>query len=424
MGAQMCGEWEGAKTMEEQHKKSVYLIIVLWIVYMCIMFARANYTASVAYIVGRGIFSKSESGFIASSFYVFYSIGQIVGGRLVDKFMPKRMITLGLVGAAVTSMMLCFSTNYTYVLVVWTLNGCMQFGVWPGISRMIAKDIIPQYKEKACFYLSYAAPMGNLISYFLATFLLETYGWSAMFAVSSIILFATLIFWKQMEKHASNERFPKHTKVEIKGRVKVYVPFSKVFLSSGLAFMLVPSFCRCLLLFGMTSWAPTMLMESYQIPSGIASLQTLILLAIQIIGLIVLAPLMKKISNPIIGHLVLASACVIPLCVLCSVGKIPMALAFVMLALALIFANSMFVFMTEYSILFEPLGQTGLVSGIINAIASVGVVFANGLFGILSERFGWNTVVNVWVIFAIITILFAVVAYFYNKRFWQGISCH
>ena len=410
--------------MEDQHKKSTYLIVVLCLVYMCINFARANYTASVAYIVGRGIFSKSASGFIASSFYVFYSIGQIVGGRLVDKFMPKRMITLGLVGAAVTSMMLCFSTNYTYVLIVWTLNGCMQFGVWPGISRMIAKDIMPQHKEKACFYISYAAPVGNLFSYFLATFLLEAYGWSAMFAVSSIILFAALIFWKQMEKHASDERFPKHTRVEIKGNIKVYVPFSKVFLTSGLAFMLIPSFCRCLLLFGMTSWAPTMLMESYRIPSGIASLQTLILLAIQIIGLVALAPLMKKITDPIIGHLVLALACVVPLSVLCSVGEIPMTTAFVMLALVLIFVNSMFVFMTEYSILFEPLGQTGLVSGIINAIASAGVVFANGLFGILSEQFGWSKVVVVWVVIAILTILFAIIAYFYNKRFWQSISYH
>lgn len=410
--------------MGEQHKKSVYLIVALCTVYICINFARANYTASVAYIVGRGIFSKSASGFIAASFYLVYSIGQIVGGRLVDKFMPKRMITLGIVGATVTSLMLCFSTNYTYVLIVWTVNGCMQFGVWPGISRMIAKDIMPKYKEKACFYLSYAAPLGNLFSYFLATFLLETYGWSAMFAVSSIILFAALIFWKQMEKHTSDERFPKHTRVEIKENIKVYVPFSKVFLSSGLAFMLIPSFCRCLLLFGVTSWAPTMLMESYQIPSGIASLQTLILLAIQMIGLIALAPLMKRITNPIIGHLVLALACVIPLGVLGFVGEIPITVAFVMLALVLIFANSMFVFMTEYSILFEPLGQTGLVSGMINAIASAGVVFANGLFGILSEQLGWNMVVIAWVLFAILTMLFAGIAYFYNKRFWHGVSCH
>ena len=399
-------------------------MVVLCVVYMCISFARANYTASVAYIVGRGIFTKSAAGFISSSFYVFYSIGQIVGGRLVDKFMPKRMVTLGIVGAAVTSMMLCFSTNYTYVLIVWTLNGCMQFGVWPGISRMVAKDLMPQYKEKACLYLSYAVPLGNLISYFLATFLLETYGWSAMFAVSSIILFATLFFWKKVEKHVSNERLPKYTGVKIKENIKVYVPFSKLFLSSGLAFMLIPSFGRCILRFGMTSWAPTMLMECYQIPSAIASFQSLILLVIQMIGLLALAPLMKKITNPIIGHLVLASGCIIPLGVLCSVGEISMVVAFVMLALVLIFANSMFVFMTAYSILFEPLGQTGLVSGIINAIASMGVVFANGLFGVLSEQFGWKTVVAVWVIFAILTMLFSIIAYFCNKRFWQRISCH
>ena len=76
------------------NNRNIALFLGCFFAYALSSLTKSNYTASVAYVVSQGMFSKANAGLIASAFYIFYGIGQVLGGILVDKVSPYKMINI------------------------------------------------------------------------------------------------------------------------------------------------------------------------------------------------------------------------------------------------------------------------------------------------------------------------------------------
>lgn len=402
--------------LHKEERNNILLFLACMFVHVMTGFAKTNYAATIAYIVKEGIFTKPESGLIASAFYIFYGIGQIVGGKLVDKFSPYVCILLGVLGALLSNTILIFTMNYTVVLIVWSINGFLQFGIWPGISRIIATDIFPIFRQKAGFHLSYGLTLGNIFSFLCAALLLDLFGWSVMFGSSAVMLLLTLIIWLFAFKLAPPEeqKEPKPALVQTEKPKKSKEGLWSVFNASGFTITLPIALLACMLSNGTQVWIPTMIMESYTVSQSWANIQSIILSIIGVLALWTIMPLFKRMKNDMMARVLFYALSLIPLVVLQFIGKIPMAMAVVMLALFQSVIGFSGAFSNSIFSRFAPYGYSGSAAGISNSMSSFGIVVASTAYGVIAEYFGWSGVAALWLILTALI----VVGYFITSVFW------
>ena len=391
--------------LHKEEKDNILIFVAGWLVYMLTSVTKSNYTASVAYIVSRGLFTKADAGAVAAAFYIFYGIGQMFGGRIVDRHSPYGLMTLGIVGALVTNLVLCFTSCYPVVLAVWSLSGILQFGIWPGLCRIVSTDIFPDFRQKANLYLQYAMPVSQLVSYVAAMFILEKFGWSAMFGLSTGLMVVVLVFWLYVQKRRPAETTQVDREIKKAPAIKSQKGFLPLLLSSGMLLLAITAFGTTVLTIGAPVWIPTMIMESYSVSSAWASLQSVFLILVQMVGLASINFFAKRVSNPAFAMMILFVICLVPLFVLRFIGTIPLSVAVAMLALVMMLIKISGYFDVQVTLYFARYGYSGTFAGLKNALSSLGVVAASGGFGVLADKFGWGAITLSWLIMGVLLIL-------------------
>ena len=117
-------------------KASIIVLLSLMISYTFLCMTRNCFSSAMVFIVDEGLLTKFQTGVISALFYVAYSIMQIFGGVITDKFSPERFITVGLLGAALSNTVIYFNQNYIVMLIAWSFNAAMQFGVCPAVFKI------------------------------------------------------------------------------------------------------------------------------------------------------------------------------------------------------------------------------------------------------------------------------------------------
>lgn len=128
----------------------------------------------------------TRAGFIISAFGVVYGICQLPAGWLADRFGPRLLLTLGVVGVGVTGLVVGFSPNYYVLLAGLVLMGMMGGGYHPASTTMISTVVEAKNRGQALgFHL-----VGGSFSYFLAPLvavgIAVVWGWRGPFIAMAI----------------------------------------------------------------------------------------------------------------------------------------------------------------------------------------------------------------------------------------------
>ena len=224
------------------HKKSIMLFLVTFILYALVYMTKNCYSAAMASIVDAGIMTKSQTGLIAAVFYLVYAPFQIVGGIAADKHSPLKLITIGVVGAGIANLLIyLFNSNYIAMMVIWACNAVVQFGVWPSVFRIIATQLAEEHRSKAIVYISLSSVSGLLLSYLMAVFITE---WQYNFLYSSIILFCIAVVFVVVYKYLEKDMviceitLPEKSEKNEKASEKEFSTF-RLIIVSGLPLMFV-----------------------------------------------------------------------------------------------------------------------------------------------------------------------------------------
>ncbi len=377
---------------------------------------RNAYSASIASIVDEGIFTKSEAGLINSGFYLLYGLAQLFCGRLLDKVPPIKLVSITLIGSAVTTAAMGIFKSYIAMLVIWCLCGLVQFGIWPIIIRVIAEMILPEHKSRAMIYIAFSYCTGALMNYVLAALVFKWFEWEALFYISAAILVVTLFFWivgtKKTVKLLARKSSSSPETVSSKVKEKGAPGFLKLVLSSGVVLLAFPIFARTGLDLGIKSWIPTMIMESYKTTESFATTLMIVLCAFNYLGVFFvnfIYPRRIK-SEP----LAFASCFIVSLpfvLLLLLIGKLSLVLAL----FALVILTTMMYAANQFTTVFIPAAfakhnRVGSVAALVNSVASFGAVIPTAIFGFISENYGWTATIWSWIVLVIASLLFCVAA--------------
>ena len=388
-----------------REKASFRLFIACWVAYAVICLSKNAYSASIASIIQAEIFDKPKAGLINSAYWAVYALSQFFGVKLINRFSPVHFITVALCGTAFVNIGMAMSESFGAMLFFWSLCGLLQFATWPATVRIIVEYLADEHKKKAMTFISFAQCAGLLLNYFSAAIVLKFASWNMIFVVSVGILLITLCFWlfttgKNTKVLCPADKKEKTALEEKKADIKL----GKLILTSGLLFILIPSFIRGALDNGVKTWVPTMITESYGVSASISNILTMLLLVINLSGVFICSFLYpKRIKNLFTAYGVcFAVACPMTIALL-MIGKIPVIVVVLLLAgiTTMMYAG----YQMNYVILpacFASHGKSGGIASILNAVASFGVLTASYGFGFLAEHTGWTGTISVWAVMTVV----------------------
>lgn len=402
----------------ENEKISLWLFLTIWLVYSLVYMTKTNYSATIAAIVNEGFLTKANSGAISAGFYLTYGIGQICGGLAADKFSPYKLIFFGVIGTCICNIAMLIYQSFVPMLIIWSINGIVQFGIWPAIVKLITTNLVAIHRNKALIYVSLSSVFGSILSYAVAAIVNK---WQQSFIISAITMAIIAVIWFIVSKTCVRNLIDdKPEKESAETSNKDRYSFASIYISSGLIFILIASISRSILDIGIKTWFPTMIMETYKsVSPSFASALAIILLVFNALGVFATRLIYPKhVKNIVLTSGIILLISMPFLLALTQIGTVRVGWIVILLTVmtTLLTFASPFVGVI-FASKFTFCGKSATVSGLLNAMAAFGAVLSNYGYGYIAGKYSWYVTILVWIALMLFTIAMLFIALPFWKRF-------
>ncbi|WP_295120188.1 MFS transporter [uncultured Chitinophaga sp.] len=148
--------------------------------------------------------SYERIGWISFAMLVGYALGQLINGNLADRLSPKHMIAAGGLLSVAANIAISFSSSFTMILVLWSLNGYFQSMAWASGSRIIANWWMANDRGLAFGLYTMAAGLSSVITY-LFSIMLVNESWRNLFRIPVLFLAVAVVIFFIFVKNAPEE---------------------------------------------------------------------------------------------------------------------------------------------------------------------------------------------------------------------------
>ena len=391
----------------ENRLESRWFYGFIWLLYAVVIMTKNCFNAALTSIVAEGILTKSQMGHFSTVFYLAYAPFQIIGGLAADRYSPERLVKIGLYGAALANIVIFLNQNYYVMLAAWTFSGVVQFGLWPGIFKIISSQLVRSDRTNMTFYIWFASSFGLILSYLIGAMIID---WRINFVVSAavLILFALVLgfYGRHLTPYMKWDR--KENPKNGQSGERVNLSGLKVFAASGFFAVVIVSFMRTTLEQSSKTLVPLILMENYEnISPRIGNLLNVLVLAAGIMGMIFVRKFLypKRVKTELEGLIIVLAFAMPASMILVFVGKVSLSVAVAAFCVSSAAYTGSAPFMSFYSNSFVKYGKNATVAGIINATASLGMIAAGYVFLRVSEVWNWTVVITLWIVLILVSII-------------------
>jgi MFS transporter, ACS family, glucarate transporter len=187
-----------------------FLVFWLFVLSAVSYLDRVNISIAVGPIAESYHLSDVQLGKVFSAMLVGYALFQTVGGRLADRFGPRRVLAGGVlwwgVFTALTAMVPAKITGAIFIFVVVRfLLGAGEAVIYPSANQFIARWIPTSERGIANGWIFAGVGAGAGLTPLLITQIMVRYGWRTSFWVCSIIGFAAGVVWFVMARDSPGE---------------------------------------------------------------------------------------------------------------------------------------------------------------------------------------------------------------------------
>lgn len=392
--------------------------------YCASYFIRTCYAATIAPLAEEGIYSKGEIGLIGTAFFICYGVGQLISGLIGDKINPFFMVIFGSMLGAVCCFLMPAAGSLGVLIGVWAANGLFQSMLWSPILRVFSETIDESLSKKAILNIALSLPVGTVLAYLMSSMIIKYLNWKYVFIFEGSVVVIAVLFAgfaifcseKDIEKVPviQKQNAEAHNNVNKKGLAAVAV-------SSGLLFIMIPSFLHGMMRDGITNWVPAMISEVYGVSTSFSVFVTIALPIFNAFGAYLVTPLYKKLGeNEMKTAGVTGFAALVPLLIMLFMNKLPVYVIIVLLAVttSVMYALN-YLIISLVPVRFSKFGFTSGIRGILNSGAHIGCALSSYGFGAISEKAGWSAVIIVWIVSSVLITVFSFAS---NKRWSRFLS--
>jgi MFS transporter, OPA family, glycerol-3-phosphate transporter len=190
------------------HRQAWKMLLASMFCYLFFYTGRHNFGWAAKPLSAELGISYEKIGWISFAMLCGYALGQLINGNLADRLSPRHMITTGGLLSAAMNLLISFSSSFTVILILWTLNGYFQSMAWASGSRIISNWWHNRNRGLAFGMYTLAAGCSSIITY-LFSILLVGEDWQNLFRIPVIFLtIAVSIFFFVVKNQPSDLGFP------------------------------------------------------------------------------------------------------------------------------------------------------------------------------------------------------------------------
>jgi sugar phosphate permease len=340
--------------------------------------------------------SATQMGLILSAFFAGYTLMQIPGGMLADRFGPRKIMLVVVFVWSVFTGLTGLVTSFSAMLAVR-----FAFGVSEGPFQMAAgKTIAMTYERReiakaTSIMLSSSGFVAFLGPIAVAAMIART-GWrQPFFAVAVLGLIVIVLFYLLMKPEANSGAVARPGNVLSNAPEAMAFSYKRLFRVPMIWSLVVANFTAYTLMWGLGSWMPTYLMKFFGVNLKTTGwLQSVPGLAI-LVGLLFSGFVIDRLSDGQNKYLAFAGALLITLFLFMmyrggiGVKTIIMIQTFISLAL-----GYLVVYMPCLVFKKIPVEFIGRTSGTTNGAAQLGSFFAPSVMGLITDLTGGRMIAS------------------------------
>ena len=150
--------------------------------------------------------TAAQYGTAFSAFFWIYAPVQLVVGWLCDRFSVYRMVALGVIIWAASTLLMGFVGGFLSLAVLRVMLGIGESIIFPGSSKIIARHVPPEGRGVANAWCAAGLSLGPAAGTLAGGLILASLGWRAIFIAFGVITLLWLIPWARVV-----ERLPQVT---------------------------------------------------------------------------------------------------------------------------------------------------------------------------------------------------------------------
>jgi MFS family permease len=153
-------------------------------------------------------------GIVLSAFFWVYAPAQLVVGWLVDRFSVYRLVALGVLLWAASTLLMGIVGGFASLLVLRIMLGIGETVAFPGASKIITRHVPPEARGMANAALALGIALGPAAGTLAGGLILASFGWRAIFVAFGVVTLLWLAPWQlsvrdlAKEKTGTEERVP------------------------------------------------------------------------------------------------------------------------------------------------------------------------------------------------------------------------
>ncbi|MBW3623517.1 MAG: MFS transporter [Armatimonadetes bacterium] len=407
-------------------------LLSLLVGYAGYYFCRSNLSVATPLLlesfVSRGL-TKESLGLIATSGALFYAVGKMASGVLVDYTGGRRMFLFGMAASVLCTILFGLGTGFGALLVVWSLNLLVQSPGWNALVRITAHAFPAGQYGRVMGVLCLSFLLGDLVTrLFLSQLLQAGWGWRGLFFASAGALAAIFLILTFTLKERPGEAGEDVGEAGTVFRDRASPPRDRRLRNHLAPFVKSPSFwVIAFMSMGLTFiresfhlWTPTYLTEAAGLPAGQAAQWSMLYPLFGCVSMVVSGYASDRYAHGQRGPLLVGSLALLAL-ILLAMGVLPRtgsaALPVVAISAVAFFLFGPYSFL-EGAISLDLGGRRGgaTAAGFIGGAGYFGALLSGYAVGALAERSGWNAVFLALSGVAGITLITAVYYWLQHER--------
>ncbi len=173
-----------------------YTVLLLgWFGWICIYLTKSALPPLLPVLSREMDLSHAQAGMIESAYLVGYILIKVPIGYLANKFGPKKILFIGMIGYGTASALFIFASSYPMVLLLRFLVGFFQ-GIHLPVANALLSDRFGSRQGKAIGFHESGPNVGTTIAYPLAITIGSIWSWRWAFLLLSVpaFLLAVAVF--------------------------------------------------------------------------------------------------------------------------------------------------------------------------------------------------------------------------------------
>ena len=264
-----------ARFGERLHQSNI--VWTIWFTYGAFYFCRTNISAALPGMSAELGLDYLQVGLILASLKICYGLGQLLNGQLSERMSPRVLLAIGMFGSALLNVLFGLGTGFYFLLFIWACNGYCQSLGWTPCVRVVGNWIPMSWRGKAIGIIGTGYQVTLGLTYVLASYSAEWFGWRGAVFIPAGVLFAAgiaMLLLLRERPEDGDHGAAEHQKSRLPGEKRSFSEnlyltlFNPTLWLLGLALGLLNA-CR----YGFLDWGLTHLMEVQQTSIGKAGLK-------------------------------------------------------------------------------------------------------------------------------------------------------